>query len=294
MDSICLRCLPSYLLIFLLFQMVHLHIVNNMFIKAASFNFSSMYAILWKSVIAYSDVIQLCMTSSMHFHITLTSGHLEIKWSVFSSASSQILQMPLEYFIFFRRTSVFNCPWKIFQLKSLHFLGINIFIKLCENHSFQLISTSQNFLLQYSFDLISTCLLDNKASYISLEVKPFNDFTTLLGISNCISSISVLSFDTIPWWVFDMPFQTCGNEAFILLNSKTNPALYTSFWKMVPSSICPPFIKSFILKIPADAQCFMINCFPLNFRWSLNHMISLTVLILAFLQNYWNAIIHSL
>ena len=87
------------------------------------------------------------------------------------------------------------------------------------------------FLLQYSFDLISTCLLNNKASYISIEVKPFNDFTPLLGVSNCISSISVLSFDTIPWWVFDMSLQSCGNEAFILLNSKTNPALYTSFWK---------------------------------------------------------------
>ena len=97
--------------------------------------------LVWKSVIAYSDVIQLCMTSSMHFRRTLTSGHLEIKWSVFSSASSQILQIPLEYFIFFRCNSVFNCPWKIFQLKSLHqyiykivwkpFFPINIHIIEC-------------------------------------------------------------------------------------------------------------------------------------------------------------------
>ena len=73
---------------------------------------------------------------------TKDTNDTEIKWSVFSSASSHILQIPLEYFISITRNSVFNCPWKIFQLKSLHFLGINIFMKLCENHSFQLISTS--------------------------------------------------------------------------------------------------------------------------------------------------------
>ena len=50
--------------------------------------------------------MQLRMTSSMRFHRSLTSGHLEIKWWVFSSASSQILQIPLVYFISFRRNSV--------------------------------------------------------------------------------------------------------------------------------------------------------------------------------------------
>ena len=100
-------------MILLLFQMVHLHIVNNMFFEAASFNFASMYVIFWKSLIAYSDVMQLCITSASHFHRTLTSGLLK----------NQVISIFLSIF-----TNLAN-PIGVF-----HFLKAQFCISLCKEN----------------------------------------------------------------------------------------------------------------------------------------------------------------
>ena len=92
------------------------------------------------------------------------------------------------------RNSVFNCPWKSFQLKSLHFLGMFLLMKFCENHSPQAMLTSGNFLLQYSFEATSVFLLRRNASYISLEVRRCSDFVSLLQMLKSISRILLILF----------------------------------------------------------------------------------------------------
>ena len=92
------------------------------------------------------------------------------------------------------RNSVFNCPWKSFQLKSLHFLGMFLLMKFCENHSPQAMLTSGNFLLQYSFEATSVFLLRRNASYISSEVRRCSDFGSLLQMLKSISRILLILF----------------------------------------------------------------------------------------------------
>ena len=56
--------------------------------------------------------------------------------SKFSLPFSHTTHIPLDIFIFSNLVSVLTCPWNIFQLKSLHFLGTRSFTKLQSNHRY--------------------------------------------------------------------------------------------------------------------------------------------------------------
>ena len=201
----------------------------------------------------------------MYFQSLSVLPHLYIKCSAFSSLDSHILHIPFEYFIFFMRNSVFNCQWKSFQLKSLHFLGMFLLMKFCENHSPQAMLTSGNFLPQYSFEATSVFLLRRNASYISLEVRRCSDFVSLLQMLKSISRIFLILFPIFFSQLCPCFFHSCGNVDLILLISNIKPALWISFWYTLFSSILPSFTMSSILKIPDLAQCSKNTGLPWNF-----------------------------
>ena len=112
----------------------------------------------------------------------------EQMFCIFNILPVQILHRPSEYFIFWSRLSVLSWPWNNFQLKSLHFLGMNLLLKFCVNHMSQLILLSCSLCSQYDLEAITGFLFTTNTLYISFSDRSLNAFRPTPGTSNNVSS----------------------------------------------------------------------------------------------------------
>ena len=166
-------------------------------------------------------------------------------------------------FHFFMRNSVFSCPWKSFQLKSLHFLGMFLLMTFCENHS----------------------AIRRKASYISLGVRRCSDFVSLLQMLISSSRFLLIIFLIFLSQLCLCFLHSCGNVDLILLISNIKPALQIGFLYTPFTYILLSFKMLSLLKIPYLAQCLQNPGLPWNFHWLLNNTMSCIFLTRKFLQN---------
>ena len=151
---------PSYLILFLLFQIVYLTIdINRSTTSYSKISRDSVPLKITFSSITIFSPKKLVIILSAWSQIDLMPSHFISKWSTFSESFLQIIHIPLESFIFFNRDSVLNLPWNSFQLKSRHLRGAIFELKLYLNHTSKSIVWSLNLFLQYAFDFISVPLL---------------------------------------------------------------------------------------------------------------------------------------
>ena len=214
--------------------------------------------------------------------------------SAFSILPVQILHRPSEYFIFWSRLSVLSWPWNNFQLKSLHFLGMNLLLKFCVNHMFQLILLSCSLCSQYDLEAITGFLFTTNTLYISFSDRSLSAFRPTPGTSNNVSSkFSGVVFSFFCDVLF---FQELGNAALTLWISKKKLALCSNFWYIPYSSSSPFFMMSLMWVIPTFDQCLKYNGVPLNLKALFPQMISFSssLITIDFLHNSWKNMMHFL
>ena len=214
--------------IFLLFQISH-RVIDNIIFANSPTSLLSMSnnppKTQYSSRIIPGPPQKALIIPSISVHMSRIPSHPYNKWVMFSTCVLHNLHIPSDNDILCSRLSLFTWPWKVFQLKSLQYLGIFLLTKFIMNHVFHLVSTPSNLFDQYNFDGICTSSISNSMSYKSFDDNSLSALNFPFGNLNIVFSMESSSGAKFSL-LWEMVKHPSDKHDFIVCISKINPALF--------------------------------------------------------------------